>query len=85
MLKNEEFGEVRTVEVDGVLYFVGNDVASALGYVSPKNAIAMHCKGGTEMILPSNGGNQNMKVITEGDVYRLIVKSKLESAEKFES
>ena len=84
IFKNEQFGEIRTIEIDSKPYFVGNDIAKALGYSSPKDAISRHCKGGVETSLPSNGGIQTMKVIPEGDIYRLIVKSQLPSAEKFE-
>lgn len=79
-----EFGEIRTVEINGNPYFVANDVARALGYVETAKAIRTHCKGVSEMDIPSNGGIQRMKVIPEGDIYRLIVRSKLPSAEKFE-
>ena len=85
IFENDEFGKVRIVEIDNKTYFVANDIATALGYASPKNAVARHCKGVTETVLPSNGGIQSMKIITEGDIYRLIIRSKLPSAEKFES
>lgn len=85
IFKNEEFGEVRTVEINGKPYFVANDVAKSLGYVETAKAIRTHCKGVSEMDIPSNGGIQRMKIIPEGDIYRLIAKSKLPSAEKFES
>ena len=49
---NEEFGSVRTTEIDGKPYFVANEVASILGYVSPKDAVSRHCKGGAETSLP---------------------------------
>lgn len=80
-----EFGDIRTVEIDGKPYFVANDVARALGYVETAKAIRTHCKGVSEMDIPSKGGIQCMKVIPEGDIYRLIVRSKLPSAEKFET
>lgn len=85
IFNNEQFGQVRTLIIKSKPYFVGNDIAKALGYLSPKDAVLRHCKGGVEASLPSNGGIQKMKVIPEGDVYRLIVKSQLPSAEKFES
>ena len=84
IFKNAEFGEIRTMEIGGKTYFVANDVAKALGYVETAKAIRTHCKGVSEMDIPSNGGIQRMKVILEGDIYRLIVRSKLPSAEKFE-
>lgn len=84
IFNSEEFGQVRTVEINGKPYFVANDVAKALGYVETAKAIRTHCKGVSEMDIPSKGGVQCMKIIPEGDIYRLIVRSKLPSAEKFE-
>ena len=82
---SKEFGSVRTVTKDGKTYFVGNDVAKALGYSETAKAIRTHCKGVSEMDIPTNGGIQTMKMITEGDIYRLVIKSQLPQAEKFES
>lgn len=81
----KEFGEIRVIEIEGKPHFVGNDIAKALGYSDCPKAIRTHCKGVAEMSTPTNGGLQKIKVIPEGDVYRLIVKSKLPQAEKFES
>ena len=76
---------IRTVQENGELLFVGKDVAGALGYVKPENAITQHCKGSLKRYpLPTAGGVQKMIVITMPDVYRLIVNSQLESAQKFE-
>jgi len=80
-----EFGEIRTIEIDGKPYFVGTDVARALGYSNPRKAILDHCKGVTKRDTPTSSGVQSMSYINEGDLYRLIMKSKLPSAEKFES
>lgn len=85
VFNNEDFGSVRTVEIDGKPYFIANDVAKALGYVETAKAIRTHCKGVSEMDIPTNGGIQTMKIIPEGDIYRLIIRSNLPSAEKFES
>lgn len=85
IFKNEEFGEVRTIEIDGKPYFVANDVARALGYASPKDAVTRHCKGALNHRYLTNGGDQEIKVIPEGDIYRLIIRSNLPSAERFES
>lgn len=85
IFNNEEFGSVRTITKDGKTYFVGNDVAKALGYSETAKAIRTHCKGVSEMDIPTNGGIQTMKMITEGDIYRLVIKSQLPQAEKFES
>lgn len=85
VFENAEFGSVRTVEIEGKPYFVGNDVAKALGYIETAKAIRTHCKGVSEMDIPTKGGLQKMKIIPEGDLYRLITHSKLPSAERFES
>lgn len=84
IFENTEFGQVRTIEENGNILFCGSDVAKALGYVIPSKAVNTHCKGVSKMEVPTNGGNQEMLFITEGDLYRLIVKSELPSAEKFE-
>lgn len=59
-------------------------MAEKLGYVDTTQAIRKHCKGGVETTLPTAGGMQTMKVIPESDVYRLVMRSKLEEAEKFQ-
>lgn len=84
IFKNEEFGQVRTVEIDGKPYFVGKDIAKSLGYSNPRDAISRHCKGVVKHDSFKEGG-QNISLIPEGDMYRLITHSKLESAERFES
>ena len=84
IFNNAEFGEVRTVEIDGKPYFLARDIASALGYVDTAQAVRNHCKGVVEMTTPSNGGNQIAKFIPEGDIYRLIIRSNLPKAEQFE-
>lgn len=85
IFNSEEFGEIRTAEIDGKPYFVGTDVAKALGYSNPRKAILDHCKGVTKRDTPTSSGIQPMSYINEGDLYRLIMKSKLPSAEKFEA
>lgn len=85
IFNSEEFGDIRTVEIDGKPYFVGTDVAKALGYSNPRKAIIDHCKGVTKRDTPTSSGIQSMSYINEGDLYRLIMKSKLPSAEKFEA
>ena len=84
IFNNEEFGEVRMTEIDGKPYFVATDVAIALGYVTPRDAVSRHCKGVVKRDTPTSSGVQSMSYINEGDLYRLIMKSKLPSAEKFE-
>ena len=85
IFNSEEFGEIRTIEIDGKPYFVGTDVAKALGYNNPRDAVSRHCKGVVKRDTPTSSGIQSMSYINEGDLYRLIMKSKLPSAEKFES
>lgn len=76
---------VRTVEIDGEPWFVARDVAEVLGYTNPLKAIRDHCKGVNETFAPSAGGEQKIKIIPERDVYRLIMRSKLPAAERFEN
>ena len=83
IFQNEEFGQVRTVEIDGKTYFVGKDVANALGYSNPRDAILRHCKGVVKHDSFKEGG-QEVALLPEGDIYRLIIKSQLPSADKFE-
>lgn len=84
--KNPEFGCMRTVEIGGKPYFVANDVAKALGYSNPSKATNDHCKSAMKMWgNDSLGRPTEFKVIPEGDIYRLIVKSQLPSAERFEA
>lgn len=85
IFNNEEFGQVRTVEIDGKIYFVGIDIAKALGYSNPSKAVIQHCKGVTKLGIPSKGGKQETNCIPEGDLYRLVTHSELPSAERFES
>jgi len=84
IFNNAEFGQIRTIEIDGKPYFAASDVASALGYSNPRKAIIDHCKGVTKRDTPTNSGLQSINFIPEGDIYRLIVKSQLPSAERFE-
>ncbi|MGL4848970.1 MAG: BRO-N domain-containing protein [Clostridium sp.] len=76
---------MRTLQIEGKPYFVGKDVAEKLGYSNPTKAVSTHCKGVSKMGIPSTGGIQQMSVIPESDLYRLIIKSKLPEAEKFEA
>lgn len=82
---NFDNNQVRTLLINNKPYFVGYDVAEALGYSKPRNAISTHCKGALKQGVLTDGGKQEMLVIPEGDVFRLIIKSKLEKAQKFES
>lgn len=84
VFNNADFGSVRTLEIDGKPYFVANDVARALGYSVPKDAISRHCKGALKHRYLTEGGEQELKIIPEGDVYRLVIKSQLPKADEFE-
>lgn len=84
IFKNPEFGSIRVIEENGKYLFCGADVARALGYVKPQNAISAHCKGALKRGTLTDRGMQQLLFIPEGDVYRLIIHSKLPSAERFE-
>lgn len=85
MFKNEKFGEIRTMEINGVVWFIGKDVAMALGYSNPRDAIAKHVddedKGVAKCDTP--GGTQELSVINESGLYSLILSSKLETSKQF--
>lgn len=86
VFNNAEFGNVRTMEINGEPWFVGKDVASALGYAKPRNAIATHVDGEDKKDAPIQGdlgGTQEMTIINESGVYALIFGSKLPNAKKF--
>lgn len=82
IFNNPEFGEIRTLEEDGKVLFCASDVAKALGYAKPQNAVAAHCKGALKRGIHTNGGIQEMSFIPESDVYRLSFGSKLPTAER---
>lgn len=84
IFKNTEFGELEILSIDGKEYFPASKCAAILGYASPKDAISRHCKGAIKQRLPTSSGMQDVKYIPEGDLYRLIVCSKLPKAEEFE-
>lgn len=81
----KEFGEIRVVEIEGNPYFVGGDIAKALGYAEPRSAISKKVdsedKGVAKMETPS--GIQEMTVINESGLYSLVLSSKLPSAKNF--
>lgn len=77
--------EVRTVTIDGNPYWVAKDVCEVLGYANPSKAVGDHCKGVTKRYpLQTAGGTQEVRVIAESDLYRLIAHSTLPAAETFE-
>lgn len=85
VFENPEFGKVRTFMEDDKILFCASDVANALGYSNPRDAVIRHCKGVVKHDILTSSGCQTVSFISEGSVYRLIAKSKLSTAEKFES
>lgn len=92
IFNNPEFGEIRTLEENGVPLFCGSDVARALGYSNPRDALSRHCKGVVKRDGVSQTTNQHgvttsqtvqMSFIPESDLYRLVFSSKLPTAERF--
>lgn len=85
IFENPEFGTIRTVEVNGEVWLVGKDVATALGYSNPRDALAKHVdhedKGVAKCDTPS--GVQEMTIINESGLYALVLSSKLPTAKKF--
>ena len=86
IFKSKEFGQIRTCMMDGECYFVGKDVASALGYKRPEDAMAQHVEVEDSVkhrVLDKNGKNRITTFINESGLYSLILSSKLESAKRF--
>lgn len=86
IFKNPEFGEIRTIEKDGEPWFVGKDVAAALGYERPTKAILDHVDDEDKDEVPiqdSIGRSQNTPIINESGLYSLVLSSKLPTAKKF--
>ena len=87
IFKNERFGQIRTiVNEKGETFFVGKDVAKALGYSKPLNAVAMHVEEDDSLkwgLIDSKGRKQQTILINESGLYSLILASKLEQAKAF--
>ena len=87
IFNNEEFGQVRTLVINGEPWFVGKDVAEILGYSNTRKALADHVdeedKGVTKC--DTLGGVQDLTVINESGLYSLILSSKMPNAKKFKS
>ena len=85
--KHEKFGEIRTLNIDGEPWFVGKDIAVALGYSAPRNAIQAHVdnEDKTTALIQCTGSEykSNAVIINESGLYSLILSSKLTSAKKF--
>ena len=87
IFSNPEFGSIRTLDEDGKVIFAATDVAKALGYSNPRDAISKHCRYVAKRDVPHPQAPDKtieMSFIPEGDVYRLITHSNLPDAEKFE-
>ena len=81
-----EFGNLRTIEIDGEPWFVGKDVAAALGYTKERNALDKHVDKDDALkrgVTDSMGRTQQMTIINESGLYSLILSSKLPSAKEF--
>lgn len=85
IFKSEEFGTVRTVEINGEPWFVGKDVAEILGYADPNKAIAVHVDEEDKLNdkTASSLGQRGGWFINESGLYSLILSSKLPSAKRF--
>lgn len=85
IFNNPEFGDIRTVVIDGEPWFVGRDVCKALGYTDVKAGTRKNVDEQDKRVrlVDTPSGNQNMTIINESGLYSLIFGSKLESAKKF--
>ena len=86
IFNNAEFGQIRTVAIDNEPWFVGKDVAAALGYSNTRDALSVHVDNedkNTVAIYDGNKGNPNQTIINESGLYALIFGSKLPNAKKF--
>ncbi|UVX32727.1 MAG: antirepressor protein KilAC domain [Bacteriophage sp.] len=85
IFNSPEFGDIRTVTIDNETYFVGKDVATALGYANPKNAVPTHVSEEDKLStqIEYAGQRREVTVINESGLYALIFGSKLESAKRF--
>lgn len=87
VFNNEEFGQVRTLEIDGMVYFVGKDVAEVLGYTNSRKAIRDHVddedKTDEVTIRDAIGRKQRPVMINESGLYSLVIESKMKKAKAF--
>lgn len=81
---HDEFGELEIIQIGDKFWFPASECAKMLGYSNPNDAVSRHCKGGVKHDTLTAGGKQTINYIPEGDLYRLIIRSKLPSAQKFE-
>ncbi len=85
VFQHPDFGQVRTVEIDGEPWLVGKDVAEALGYSNPRDAVARHVDPEDKGVAKCDtlGGGQSLTIINESGLYSLVLSSKLPGAKKF--
>lgn len=85
VFNNEEFGQVRAIEIDNVSWLIGKDVATALGYKDTSDALKRHVNTDDKLTrcFTDSGQNRKMIIINESGLYSLIFGSKLESAQRF--
>ena len=83
-MTHPQFGQLSIIILDGKEMFKAKEVASMLGYKDTINAVKQHCKGVVKYSLPSKSGKQTFNLIPEGDLWRLIIRSKLPQAEQIE-
>lgn len=85
IFNNPEFGDIRTITIDGEVWFVGKDVATTLGYNDTDKAVRTHVDSEDKLTRQFSGSGQNrdMTIINESGLYSLIFGSKLESAKRF--
>ena len=90
IFENKEFGKVRVTEYNGAPWFVASDVAKALGYERPADAVNIHCKKANKITQYCDSPDRvktppiNLNIIPESDVYRLVMRSNLPGAERFQ-
>lgn len=87
IFKNNDFGEIRTIEIDNEVWFVGKDVAIALGYANTREALKTHIDSEdiADVVIHDGSQNRNMKITNESGLYSLIFGSKLPTAKKFKN
>ena len=85
IFKNEEFGDIRTVEIDGEIWFVGKDIANALGYRDTSDALKSHVEEEDKLTrqFTDSGQKRGMYIVNESGLYALVLGSRLENAKKF--
>ena len=83
-VSNSEFGKLDILVEDGKELFPATECARILGYTNPQRALREHCKGVNNLVTPYSKGTQKKNFITEGDLWRLIIRSRLPAAQKFE-